>query len=890
MATFILTMFAVNTTTQTTITGATSAYRIKYTFADTKYVYLLEEYQDGSASFFEIYDGTSPLDATAAIASKYIGNGFPTGIYVQGNYAFLIFKSYGLSIWDCTDRSAPVSIGYRTLTTGYYATGIYVSGKYAYLVGTNSSGIGWLQIIDVSTPTAPVGDGYVNLMTGAQSVWVSGKYAYVADGASGVAVVDVTDPGNPSVVTYVTTTGGGVYSIAGSGNDLYVAAGTSGLGIISISTPASPGTPSYVPCKTNVTDVSVSGSTAFVVYHDFSQGGVQTIDITNPSSPGAATVFYDNAATQGVFAGLSQSGHTYAYISTWSAGSMGYMEINDFKPPLSEAALGAVIVGVVTVLIIVIGAIAFIPKKARVKPTKISKKEQEEQRRKGQEESMHKSADSFADEFFKQIESKGLTIDKARALAFVTDFQQKHKKSPTSKDIQIAAIDLAKSEGPAQLQSRIELAITQLDAGQLGSAKTSSDSAQKIVSGTENLDPSLRLRATDLAKEIKAKYDEMRASLEGEFRNVQPLLAEFDFRGAEEALADLKARATAAGIVEVIAACEKTLQTTRESRARNETAQQDVDAVLSLLQSKQLGKAKVIAETNVQKVGTLQDIHPDIRQRILEVRDQVLAELEAARPDLEARADTARELAEQLDFSQAEAIYEAVRSDAAAAEFSDFVTRCDQSLPGVRAAKAVNEDLKQQLSTMQLQFEQGHLESTKIASENLAQKISGMQLIHPDLRQRVMDLRDQILAEYDGAQLALRAEIADAQELISQQNFSDAEATLVAVRSKATAGEFSDIVNECNQRIPVVQKVGKLYRLLSISNRIKIDDVTRVVDIDRTKLLDDLVEWSSMLSGFKIDGDDIVIESEDDLKAFIGKLDESFQTWDKKTETKDGKI
>jgi predicted RNA-binding Zn-ribbon protein involved in translation (DUF1610 family) len=485
-----------------------------------------------------------------------------------------------------------------------------------------------------------------------------------------------------------------------------------------------------------------------------------------------------------------------------------------------------------------------------------------------------KPANPLADEFLKQVESRGLTIDKTRALAFVTDFQQKYKKQPTSKDIQEAVSKLVKSEAPAQLQLRIELARTQLTAGQIASAKSSSDNAQKIARGIKNLEPDLQASAEEIANEVQEKYDELRASFEEEMGSIQPFLVEFDFHGAEEALAELKARAAAAGIFEVVSACDQAIQVAREAQARNDAAQQEADAVLPLLESKQLGKAKAIADNNAQRVGTQQDIHPDIRQRVLEVRDQVHVELDAAREDLVAQMATTQELVGQLDFIGAEAMFAAIRGEAESAEFRDIVTSCDQNLTSMRAAKARNEEVQQLLAQVQSHFEKEPLQATKIAAENAVQKISTMQDIHPDLRQQVLDLR---------------AEMADAQELVSQQSFNDAVTTLTGVRDKAAAADFSDIVAECDQRIPVITKVGKLYRLLSISNRIKIDDVTRVIEIDRAKLFDNLVEWSSMLSGFKIDGDYLVIESEDDLKAFIGKLDESFISWDKTEETKDGK-
>ena len=72
------------------------------------------------------------------------------------------------------------------------------------------------------------GDIYNESTTGeAYSVYVSGDYAYVADGLSGLAVIDISDPTNPGTPVYEDTTGyaQGVYV---SGDYAYLADGNSG--------------------------------------------------------------------------------------------------------------------------------------------------------------------------------------------------------------------------------------------------------------------------------------------------------------------------------------------------------------------------------------------------------------------------------------------------------------------------------------------------------------------------------------------------------------------------------------------------------------------------------------------------------------------------------------
>jgi hypothetical protein len=70
------------------------------------------------------------------------------------------------------------------------------------------------------------------------------EYAYMADGNSGLAVIDISDPTNPGTPVYEDTTGN-ARDIYISGDYAYVADDTSGLAVIDISDPTNPGTPVY---------------------------------------------------------------------------------------------------------------------------------------------------------------------------------------------------------------------------------------------------------------------------------------------------------------------------------------------------------------------------------------------------------------------------------------------------------------------------------------------------------------------------------------------------------------------------------------------------------------------------------------------------------------------
>jgi len=102
--------------------------------------------------------------------------------------------------------------------TSGYAKGVNVAGNYAYV----ADGLSGLQVMDITDPTAPVIVGSVDTSGYAKGVNVAGNYAYVADGYSGLQVMDITDPTVPVIVGSMDTPGKSAYSVTVAGNYAYV--------------------------------------------------------------------------------------------------------------------------------------------------------------------------------------------------------------------------------------------------------------------------------------------------------------------------------------------------------------------------------------------------------------------------------------------------------------------------------------------------------------------------------------------------------------------------------------------------------------------------------------------------------------------------------------------
>jgi len=117
----------------------------------------------------------------------------------------------------------------------------------------------------------------------AQAVAVSGNYVYVADGRSGLQIINVANPHSPSLASSLDT--GYAEGVAVSGNYVYVADYYYGLKIINVANPHSPSLASSLDTPGMANGVAVSGNYVYVADSD---SGLQIINVANPHSPSLA--------------------------------------------------------------------------------------------------------------------------------------------------------------------------------------------------------------------------------------------------------------------------------------------------------------------------------------------------------------------------------------------------------------------------------------------------------------------------------------------------------------------------------------------------------------------------------------------------------------------------
>lgn len=212
--------------------------------------------------------------------------GLPPGIakrvQVIGNIAYVAIGDQ-LQIVDITDSSNPVIKGTYIGTVNY----VTVVGTFAYVCGDASG----LKILDISNPAQPVQTG--SFITGAvESIVVVGNYAYIPDPINGLQIIDITNPAQPTLKgTYKPTEE--ISNLTVVGNYAYLANGESGLTILDITDPATPTLKGSFDTPGVATNVTVVGNYAYVS----DTTSLQVIDITNPAAP-TFTSSYQIASSQ----------------------------------------------------------------------------------------------------------------------------------------------------------------------------------------------------------------------------------------------------------------------------------------------------------------------------------------------------------------------------------------------------------------------------------------------------------------------------------------------------------------------------------------------------------------------------------------------------------------
>jgi len=188
------------------------------------------------------------------------------------------------------------------------AYSVAVSGAYAYVAAGDSG----LRVVSVVDPRNPVPVGAIATPGRAYGVAVDGTYAYVADDTAGLRVISVADPAHPVEIGSCRTPGS-ARAAAMSGSYVCVADDTSGLRVISVDDPAHPVEVGYCLAPNQARDVVVGGSYAYIAS---GSGGLVVVSLADPANPVRAGGYY---MMETPVLGVAASGD-YVYITTGREG------------------------------------------------------------------------------------------------------------------------------------------------------------------------------------------------------------------------------------------------------------------------------------------------------------------------------------------------------------------------------------------------------------------------------------------------------------------------------------------------------------------------------------------------------------------------------------------
>jgi YVTN family beta-propeller protein len=219
-----------------------------------------------------------------------------------------------------------------TTSVGDNPTSVFVSGKYAYVA---NAGADTLSVVDISSPAAPVQIGTANVGDLPFSVYVSGRYAYVANfNSNNVSIVDVSNPAAPTQVSTVAV-GNSPQTLFVSGRYIYVANnGSDTMSVVDVANPLLPVQIATTSVGVGPTSVYVSGKYAYVANN--SSDSMSVVDISNPATP-------NQVATVSVGTGpydIKVSGR-YAYVLNYSASTISVVDISNSVAPVVVATFVA---------------------------------------------------------------------------------------------------------------------------------------------------------------------------------------------------------------------------------------------------------------------------------------------------------------------------------------------------------------------------------------------------------------------------------------------------------------------------------------------------------------------------------------------------------------------
>lgn len=250
------------------------------------------------------------------------GSSSPWDVYVSGTTAY-VATSNGIMLIDVYNPASPALLSTISQIGTYspiYSKNVYVSGStiyfnyyflnYTLFAGTGgreikggvrafisdsqefiASGNDGLKIFDQATGN-PI--GILNTSGFANSVYVSGNTAYVADKSGGLVIIDISEATGSAVPQLVGTLAETVpvNDVFVSGTNAYIGAGKN-FSILDVNNPSTPLLLGSVDADNTIQRLTVLDTTAYIMGKSY----LTSIDLSSQDSPSLMGSYYDSCSS-----------------------------------------------------------------------------------------------------------------------------------------------------------------------------------------------------------------------------------------------------------------------------------------------------------------------------------------------------------------------------------------------------------------------------------------------------------------------------------------------------------------------------------------------------------------------------------------------------------------
>lgn len=273
---------------------------------DDKYLY-------SSFNNLAVVDNSNP-------SSLKVVNKFPTDyvydLVANGQFVFTAQQDFGVRAFDVT---AGLPTVFSSSEMNESALGVTLADNTLY-VANGSSG---LVLIDAAKPADLPILSQIDTHGKAFDVTASGNFAFLADGPDGLRVFDVSDKSSPKEIANLDTPGYAT-DVTLDGSYLFLADGTAGVRIIDVTIPAVPKEICVFNTPGTAEKITIQGDFAYIADR---QSGILILDVHDKTKP-AKVAAYDTLG--GAWDVVVKDG--FIYVADFPYG----VQVLKFIPPVSS--------------------------------------------------------------------------------------------------------------------------------------------------------------------------------------------------------------------------------------------------------------------------------------------------------------------------------------------------------------------------------------------------------------------------------------------------------------------------------------------------------------------------------------------------------------------------